>query len=137
MKYLLITVLVVSFVGIGTLGFAGMSHSNSQNYDNGCIWAISQGTDCPKQGNSIDYLASHFNAFKNFSSAAFGTLATTLLLLSLFIVGTTFSLLSGNLVSPKLNLSHHWLKRLDSLRLLSQYRLIHWLSLHENSPARV
>jgi len=138
MKYLLTVVLIVSFVSIGTFGFAGMSHGNIniENHDSNCIWATSQATDCSKQGNPIDYLALHFNAFKDFSTAAFGALATTLLIFSLFIVGATFSLLTGNLASPKLNLRYHWLKQLDSLRSLSQYRLIRWLSLHENSPAR-
>jgi len=134
MKSLFTTILLVSFVGIGFLGFAGMYHSNQQNHNDGCIWATSQGINCPKQSNPINYLTLHLNAFKDFSTVIFDNVATTLLIFSLFIVGATLGILLENLAPPKLSLAYQRLKRSDSFHSSFQYKLIHWLALHENSP---
>ena len=135
MKSLFATILLVSFVGVAAFGFVGMYHNNSGNHDNGCIWATSQGAGCPKQNNSIDYLTLHLNAFKDFATVTFGHIAASLLILSLFVAVVVSGILLKNLAPSKLSLAYHRLKQSDSFRPPSQYKLIRWLSLHENSPS--
>lgn len=135
MKSLFTVVVLVSFIGVAVFGLVGMYHNNSQNHNSDCIWATSQSADCPKQSNLIGYLTLHLNAFKDFATVTFGHIATSLLVLSLFVIGAIFGILLKNLALPKLSLAYHRLKWLDSFRPPSLYKFIRWLSLHENSPS--
>ncbi|HEY4476913.1 MAG TPA: hypothetical protein VJB69_02975 [Candidatus Paceibacterota bacterium] len=107
-----------------------------QNHNDGCIVAVTQGVACPKQVDLVDYLAFHFGAFKNFSTATRNDIVTLSLIFSLFVaIEVTLSTLWGNLILPKL--AYRRSKRLDrfDLNLSSRHRLTRWLALHENSPA--
>jgi hypothetical protein len=133
MKFPLAYILLISFVGVALFGYTGM-HTGMQNHEGGCIAALARGTDCPKQGNLVDYLAFHLDAFKNFSTATFNDIASSLLILSLFVaLVTLWALRRRNLAPPKL--AYFRLKQFNSFHPPSQDELIGWLSLHENSPA--
>lgn len=132
MKSVFTSLLIVSFVSIAVFGIFGM-HAGMQDHGGECIAATAQGTDCPKQANPVEYLTFHLDAFRDFSTATFGDIATSLLILSLLIIGIVFGGLRGNLAPPRLAYSQ--IRRSDSFRPPSQYGLIRWLALHENSPA--
>lgn len=131
MKFLYLSIVLASFIGIAVFGIFGM-HLGMQNHDGGCV-AATQGTACPKQANPIDYLIFHLDAFKNFSTATFSAIAAALLILSLPVIGVVSRALPWNLASPKL--AHYRLGHSDSFRPPSQYGFSRWLALHENSPA--
>src|SRR3989338_312693 len=137
MRFTITTLLVVSFVGVAVFGFFGMGHSE-QSHEGGCIAASTQGADCPPNSDPIDSASFHLDAFKTFSAATFekSTLASLLTLLLLAMVAV-LGLLSGNLVSPKLNLAYLRSKRSEYFNLPPEYNLIRWLRLHENSPANL
>lgn len=132
MKSLFTSAVLVSFIGIAVFGIFGM-HAGMQNHNDGCIAATAQGTDCPRQADLIDYLTFHLNAFQNFSAATVSTITFSLLILSLLVVGAAFGASLRSLALPKL--APHRVGWSDPFRPPSQYGLIHWLALHENSPA--
>lgn len=124
--------LLVGFVGIAVFGIFGV-HAGMQNHNSGCIAATAQGTDCPKQNNLLAYLAFHLSAFKSFSTAAFGDAAISLLLFSLLAIGVVFGVDPKN--SPAQQSAYYRLTSPALFRPLPHYGLVHWLALHENSPA--
>ncbi len=131
MKYLS-TLLLIGFIGLVVFGVFGM-HVEMQNHNGGCIVATARGMYCPKQSNPVDYLTFHLYAFKNFLTATLSDVASSLLFFSLLAIGIFFSALLVNLTPPKF--AYCRLKRSDSFSPPSQYELIRWLALHENSPA--
>jgi len=135
MKFLFTTALLVSFVGVAAFGFSGMHYNDSQDHGGSCIWAASQGVDCPKQGSTTNYLTFHLDAFKGFSTAIFvGNVMSSLFLTltSLLFIGLAF--LSPNLFKPP-QLAFYRHQYRDSFSPHQKQRLTRWLALHENSPA--
>jgi len=134
MKFLLTTTLLVSFVGVAVFGFSGIHYSDSQNHGGGCVFAASQGVDCPTQGSSVGYLTFHLDAFKGFSTAIFGESVMSLLLLvlaSLFFIGRV-CFVHSLFWPPKFALYRYRSK--GSFPLPQTQELTRWLALHENSP---
>jgi len=101
MRSAFISILLISFVSIAVFGIFGM-HAGMQDHGGGCIAAAAQGTDCPKQADPVEYLTFHLDAFRDFSTATFGDIATSLLILSLLVIGIVFGGLRGNLAPPRL-----------------------------------
>jgi len=134
MKSAVSAITIIGFVGVAVLGFVAMNH-NSGHGHSGCIVAITQGTACPEGSNVITFLNSHFNAFKNFSLATFGENTLNALLLafvSLLFIGLGFSK-AFLFRTPQLALARH--RFTGSFSPPQKQELIHWLALHENSPA--
>jgi|SRR3989344_695378 len=126
MKFLLTTFILISFLSIAVFSVFGM-HSNMQNHDSGCIAALAQGLNCPKQGSALDYFTFNIDAFKYFSTA--------ILTLILIITGIGFGILVSNLNPPRLNYIYYNYKNLIFLNFSPKRKLIRWLAFHENSPA--
>jgi len=132
MRIFLITIFIIGFVGIATLGIFGM-HIGMQNHNGDCIATTAQGTDCPEQSSLVDCLIFRLNAFKNFSIAIVSNSTTLFLVLFLLVVGTVLgSLLENQALSQR---AYFRPKNSDLFRPSAQHELFHWLALHENSPA--
>ena len=130
MKALFTTFLVVSFVGIAVFGALAMNHGAGHEAF-GCIAAAANAVDCPEGANLFSLATFHFDAFKNFSNAIFGENVLNLLLLALALVFVlAVTVFSSFFITPQP------LRRLErTLGFFPQKQeLIHWLSLHENSP---
>lgn len=135
MKYLLTTFLLAGFVSIAVFGIFGM-HAGMQNHDGGCGAAIAQGTDCPKQSASLEYLTFHLDAFRGFSTVVFGeNIMASLLTFVLLVIGAGTASLLGNLTPPQLDLAYSHYKQHKNFSSSSQRQLLRWFALHENSPA--
>ncbi|MDP1689397.1 MAG: hypothetical protein Q8L47_04725 [bacterium] len=104
---------------------------------NACIAATARGESCPLENNLSQVLTYHFDSFRSFSTA---TLSDNLSRMLLFLFALT--LISGfwvfkNIgsilaISTSSQNNRPFLKPRESL---FQLNLIHWLSLHENSPS--
>lgn len=137
MKSAAATLLIFSFISIAVFGVFAMSHGAGHNSgSNYCIGAMAQGTDCPKEENALVFLAFHLNTFRSFSTAVFGQNILSLFLLAaslLLLAGIAIGKLSTKLVSLDL---HSGLGQFFEPPLIHlQPQIIHWLALHENSPA--
>ena len=132
MKPIFTILLITSFIGMAVFGFVGMHHG-MQTHIGDCTAATAQGTDCPKQASLVDYLAFHLNAFKKLSTATFSNISTSLLILVILAIGVAFGAPPGKLAPPKF--AYYRFKQSDSSGPPPYYGLIHYLALHENSPA--
>ena len=134
MKFLFTIFLITSFIGVAVFGVFGM-HSDMQNHDDGCIFAVSQRADCTKRINPIDYLAFHFDSFKNFLATTFNNnLFVLLLQLFVFIAGASFWAWRGAyLILLKFHPAHYF-HRLELFKKHPQREFLKWLAFHENSP---
>lgn len=101
-------------------------------HQGGCPMAASQGIACP-QSSPLEYVAFHFNAFKNFflsfSSNPF---------LALLVLGVlSFCILAGRLVyeSPPGRAGGSFGLRLVNPVISEKQEFLSWLSLLEKSPA--
>jgi hypothetical protein len=132
MKSLFTTIILTSFIGIAVFGILGM-HRGMKNNGTDCIAAVAQGMDCLKQSNPVDYIAFHIGAFKNFLTASLSDTTTSLLILSLIVIGIAFvGALHKNLAT--MEFAYHRLKRPYSFKP-PQCERLRWLALHENSPS--
>ncbi len=135
MKSLLTTILFLGFVNIAVFGVFGM-HSGMQNHDSGCIAATAQGTGCPKQSDSLEYLTFHLDAFREFSTATSGeNILASLLALTLLAAGAGLALFLGNLALSQLDFAYFRYKQCENFSSPPEQQLLRWLALHENSPA--
>ena len=136
MKSVIVMFLALSFIGVAVFGVFIMSHDNGHDHGGSCIAATVQGTDCPIQNTSLDYLTFHLNAFKSFSTAAFGeNLLASLLALVFLVAGTGLGMLSRDLAPPRLSPAYSPYRQWELLNSSPKYKLTRWLALHENSPA--
>ncbi len=126
--------MLVGFISIAMFGILGM-HAGMQNHEGGCITAVTQGADCPKQGNALEYLTFHLNAFRDFSAVIFEeNLLAFLLALIMLTVGVGLSLFFGNLAPPQLGLARLRYRQRENFNSSPERQLLRWLALHENSP---
>ncbi|HBB65447.1 MAG TPA: hypothetical protein DCZ84_02325 [Candidatus Vogelbacteria bacterium] len=130
MKSALSVLLIASLIGIAALGALSV-HAGMQDHDGNCAIALAQGTDCPRQANPLDYASFHIGAFKNFSLATVGALFA---LLAAVVAGVAVRVNRdlSTLLHPRVAYARY-LK--DSVVYVPQCGFIHWLALHENSPA--
>lgn len=134
MKSLLAFILLLSFVATAVFGVFGM-HAFMQNHEGGCVAAATQAADCPRENNSLGYLAFHLNAYKRFSLATPGENAAAALLsafVMLLLIGLAFFSL-WLFGSPRPAFCKHRFK--DSFSHSQKQALARWLAFHENSPA--
>lgn len=141
MKFLLITILLASFIGIAVFGLFGMNTvmADMQSHENGCVLAISQGMDCPEQINPIDYIAFHFNVFRNFSAIVFSNgFFVLFLLFALFTTGAKLGVLRlrNDLVFLKLP-RVYYLFGTELFKSLLRCEFIRWLALLVYSPSLI
>ncbi len=133
MNRVILTILILStIVSLGGLGFFAMGHHAEHD---GCIAAITNNINCASNG--LQFAAFHLSAFKSFTLGLVDNgLTITFFLFALVFAG--FFVLFKNryleLIQKK------YLKVLRYKAELSivflEYKLIRWLAIHENSPAK-
>lgn len=140
MKFLLTTLLITSYVAIGTFWVFGM-HAQAmgmQGHDtapSNCIGATIKGVNCPKQAIPIDLVGFHIDAFSVFSLATFSeNILASLLILTFLFIGIGLGSLLSSLASTRLNLAYSR-QRSEQFSSPPKQQLLRWLALHENSPA--
>ena len=126
--------LLVSFICVAVLGLFGMNHESGHH--GACLAATAEGALCPKESEPMDSVLFHFDAFRSFSLVAFSggvTGALLLLFASLLsiVIGVVF--FNSAFFRPP-QIAFH-LYRLREFSSFWEWKLIRWLSLHENSPA--
>lgn len=132
MKILLISLLILSFLGISILSFVAMYHGSS--HENGlCITETATGFDCP--ANPFAFADFHLSLFRGFSSAYLGNFFNTYLaLLAFLLFGLFFEFFERYSLTGKSK--HYQFKGFfKSFTPLVQSKNYYWISLHENSPA--
>jgi len=125
MKFALITLLIISFVGVAVFGFVSMIFGADHN--GGCIAVNRLGSLCPIN-NPLIFLVFHLGAFKYFSTAVFGAV-----LLFLFF-GIVFSILPKPLNSDEEGDEFVFGRNFFESFCIFKKQLNRWLSLHTNSP---
>lgn len=128
MKSAFVIILLLSFFGVAALGF--MSMVSEHMHDGGCIAYSGVGAPC-FLSDIVSFVFYHLNAFKYFSTAV---LAAVLLVL---ISGMIFSLLPRPLDEDEEDDFIFSIQNRKSPILSKSKEIIHWLSLHINSPAFV
>ena len=132
MKVLLISLLILSFLGISVLSFVAMYHNNSHE-DELCVTKTASGLDCP--ANPFVFADFHLNLIRGFSSAHFGNfLDTYLALIAFLLLGLIFNLFRPNLLSAGRTRRYQFEHFFESFTPLAQSQTSRWFSLHENSP---
>ena len=136
MKVLLISLLILSFLGISALAFVTMYHSGSYGINKRCATEMATGLDCP--ANPFAFADFHLNLFRGFSSAYFGDFFNTYLaLITFLLLGFIFNIFGYGFLSVS-RMRHCYFERFfESFTPLVESKASHWLSLHENSPATV
>lgn len=136
MKYFSVF-LVIGFVSLAVFGVLAVNHTQEHGHS-GCIATAIQKSECPRQNSSLNYLAFHFDAFKDFSTAAFGkNIFFLLLTLILFAIGAGLALFFGKIALPQLGSVSSRSRNWEFFSSPQTQELTHWLALHENSPARL
>lgn len=130
MKSLATFLILFSFVGIAVFGFAAMGHGENHSRS-GCIAAAEQNTDCAND-NLASFLAVHFNAFQNISSATFNQNYINAIAL-LWLIALSFLITSIKIATPILKRVYAYQSKSSTPNSL--LKLNAWLSRHENSPA--
>ncbi len=133
MKSVITAFVIFSFVGIAVFGVFAMSHGMEQGHT-GCIAATAQGTDCPKAGSILSFIAFHLETFRSFSTATFGQNILSLfpLIVSLILLIATGRLYAGlGSSGPLLRLKQSPEPYMSPF----QQQSIRWLALHKHSPA--
>jgi len=132
MKVLLITLLLISFLGVSALAFVTMYHDSSYRYGN-CATEMATGLDCP--ANPFAFADFHLNLLKVFSSAPLGVFFNTYLaLLAFLFFGFIFNLFGHNSLNIG-KIRHTEFKRFFELQpSIFHSKSLYWFSLHENSP---
>lgn len=122
MKYFFATILIIGIVS-ATLSLIMMDHHGS------CIMSSIAGVNCPDQLNIFAFFNIHFNFLRSFSE---GLLASIIAVLSFLTVLFSYSI--KPYVKPEEIISSVK-KSFNSRYSPQKIKLIHWLSLKENSPA--
>lgn len=129
MRLSLITLLILGFAAVSIFGFSVMNHENESGHYN-CVAAATAGiNDCSESETALNMAVFHLNAFKSFSDAIPNILTLILFILLLPLAVVKFKVLLLNL-----NFSS-FLKNLKNFYFLPKLKIIHWLSIHENSPS--
>lgn len=133
MKYLATLLLIISFAGIGILGFALVDH-DMQNPNNDCVVSAITGIACPT--NIMNMTPHHISAIQTLTTTTVPPIGILfLLIVSLFLVSVSIFLFYKNLLLQKLDLLPQRLRELILHSLYSRQRIISWFSLFELSPA--
>ncbi len=128
MKSLLAIFLIFGFLSVAVFGFLAVGHEGQGHVN--CLAALSNGFTCVE--NSPIALANfHLSALKNFSTAIFENISAIVFALVLLLV------LAGVAVfrDAKISFASRTAFYFENIIFSGANRIIHWLSLHENSPA--
>ena len=119
MQKLISVVLLSSLLGIAVFGMIAVQHDGAHST---CFVAITQNMECP-ENSAISFVIFHL---KSFSSFSLGVLLS-ILLLGFFVMSADLKLKEFRFYIPKPK---------DKYALIINF-LLHWLSLHTNSPTRI
>lgn len=123
-------IVAVAFAGMALFGVFGM-HVGMVSHGGGCIAATAQATPCPTESNLADYVSFHYESFKKFGEATIVTQFLGLLAF-VFLAFLSFGYLHTLFFGLRFpGATHH--PRYS--RASSDF--LHWISLHENSPAHL
>jgi len=132
MKYYLSLSLIVVFLGLSIFGFLAFNHEMTGE-SGGCFASAIDGTSCPL--NVLNYVLHHFLALQMFTKGlvAIGLDFLASLILIGFLLSFWFCRGSSLLYYWSQFASPRWQNFKINLRP-NQSKLIHWLSLLEQSP---
>lgn len=117
-------VLLSAFVGIAMFSIFAMNH----DAHTGCIAKVMAAAPCPSANNPFAMLSYHLDALRNFSSATF---ASSVISVFFLVFAAGYGFLHG----PQLTFFPRQLSFSFAERpLFLRERILHWFSLHENSP---
>lgn len=122
MRYFLATILIIGIIS-ATISLIMMDHHGS------CIVSSIAGINCPDRLDIFAFLNIHFNFLRNFSE---GLLANIVAILS-FLTVLIFHSIKPYAKSEEIIFLVK--KSFDLEYTPQKVKLIHWLSLKENSPA--
>ena len=133
MKIFLATLIILSVIGIAGAGVLAMYHGSGHS---DCIAIAAKRIDCPQDLGVLGSLNFHIDIFKSFSTATFveSALISSLTALWAIILVFWFYRRKGFKFDPMLIgiFSNYGL---SMPAVTFQYKFIHWLTLHENSPS--
>lgn len=128
MKSALITLIILSFLGMAVFSFLAMAGENG-HMNLGCIAsAVQNNASCP-ENNPIGIINFHINAFKTFSLAVFKYLNFAFLIFLSFLIILFSGLIPGE------RQTFGFVSRILRTEPKFQNRFIRWLALFEKSPA--
>jgi hypothetical protein len=133
MKSLLSLFALISFVWIAVFGFAVMNHDSGHGHT-GCIATRVKGIECPSLIGTLDMVFLHMSVFEKFSSAVLSDYMVLILFLVLALVVSYFLSINHDLL-PQLSANHLRWFNLELYKSPPKKELLHWFSLHENSPS--
>ncbi|MEK7614547.1 MAG: hypothetical protein AAB428_02690 [Patescibacteria group bacterium] len=132
MKYIVLPLIIMSFVGVAILG--STLFDMNPNHQGDCIASVMSGTMCPT--NITDLAVQHISALQSLIQAVSPSNHNWfLLLVSLFFVSVSIFLSYKNLLLSKLGFLPERLRELTLHSLYSKQRINSWLSLFELSPS--
>jgi len=132
MKYLVFSLLIMSFIGIGIFGSAlfGMEFNHSGE----CLTVTVNGMACPTTITA--FVTHHISALQSFTRTVVPPLSQLLFLLtSLLLASVSIFFVSKDLCCLKLGFSRERLRVLSLHSFYSWKKIISWLSLFELSPS--
>ncbi len=133
MKVLLISLLLLSFLGVSALAFVTMYHGTSYGYKH-CASEMATGIDCPV--NPFAFADFHLNLFRGFSNAHLGEFINVFLAsVTFLLLGLFFNLFRHNSFDISKPKQYRLEQIFESFTPLVESKTSYWLSLHENSPA--
>lgn len=131
MKMRFILILII-FVSVALFSFSIMGHEESGRGN--CLAATLQGFVC--SGNNVIAFASfHLEALKVFSSALVGQILASVLALIMFMAFALY--FSGKTLIPDKSFHFYVFRDFSSANFPIKKQLLHWLSIHENSPTLI
>lgn len=136
MKLFFTILLISSFSAMAVFGAFAMNHGSDHGMSGGCVAATAKGVDCPETASPLNFLSFHLDAFQGFSRAIFSqdAVSSLALLVALTLLAVFSVVIDTAIKIPQLSFPHQSRRFLESSHPL-QKELVHWLALHENSPA--
>ena len=135
MRFILTTLLILSFSGIAVFGIFAMGHEDGNSHG-GCLATRARGMTCPNENDPLSFLTFHLGTFKSFSL----TTLNSVLLVNIFFSSLIFlSFISSVFFSISLQptfstFSNQWKQFQESRSFFNRIQFHYWLALHENSP---
>lgn len=132
MKFGLALCMLLSFVGMAGFGFLAMSPQGEMH---GCIAALTRGVQCPAESDSFSSLSFHAGVIKSFSTATVGAGVFAAFFLFAVLVLAFFYKSDEGVGEPFLASYSRYKQEVRFFASPLKQRILHWFSLHENSPA--
>ena len=133
MRNLGIPLLIIGLLLSASLSLIMMNHSDGQSHGQ-CPFKVAGTVDCAQAQNSFDLVIIHLNSVAQFSQATPTNIFTTLLLVFLLAVLSSFAL-GRNSELYKSRLGFLPSRFYESFTSPSKILFNYWFALHENSPS--